>query len=120
MKRPIVAVVAVVVVVAVGALLFALLPGADPLRLSRSGVTVVLDKASTGAVAAEVEVPADVASVSLSATMAQMGHMTPETIAEQEQPGRFRVTGELFPMAGSWELTVRAGREVVTFEITVD
>ena len=119
MKRPIIAVVAAVVV-ALGALLFTLVPSADPLRLSRSGVTVVLDKASTGAVAAEVEVPADVDAVSLSATMPQMGHMTSETVAQQEQPGRFRATGELFPMAGLWELTVRAGHEVVTFEITVD
>jgi hypothetical protein len=119
MKRPIIAVVAVAVVAA-AAVLFTLLPGADPLRLSRSGVTVSLDRASTGAVAAEVEVPADVAAVSLSATMPQMGHMTPETVAEQQQPGRFRATGELFPMAGLWELTVRADREVVTFEITVD
>lgn len=120
MKRPIIAVVAVAVV-AVGALLFTLLPGTeDPLRLSRSRVTVLLDKASTGTIAVEVEVPAHVTAVSLSATMPQMGHMTPETVAKQEQPGRFGATGELFPMAGLWELTVRADREVVTFEITVD
>jgi hypothetical protein len=117
MKRPIIAVAAVAVLVALS---FTLLPGADPLRLSRSGVTVSLDKASTGAVAAEVEVPAAVVAVSLSATMPQMGHMTPETVAKQQQPGRFRATGELFPMAGLWELTVRADREAVTFEITVE
>jgi hypothetical protein len=117
MKRPIIAIVAVVVVV-IGALVFT--SGADPLRLSRSGVTVSLDKANTGTIAAEVEVPDGVAAVSLSATMPQMGHMTPEIVAKQEQPGRFRVTGELFPMAGMWELTVRADREVVTFELTVN
>jgi hypothetical protein len=117
MKRLIIAI-AAVVVVAIGALVFT--SGSDPVRLSRSGVTVVLDKANTGTVAAEVQVPDGVAAVSLSATMPEMGHMTPEIIAKQEQPGRFRATGELFPMAGVWELTVRADREAVTFELTVD
>jgi hypothetical protein len=117
MKRPVIAI-AAVVVVAIGVL--ASMSGPDPLRLSRSGVTVVLDKASTGTIAAEVEVADGVVAVSLSATMPQMGHMTPEIVAKQEQPGRFLVTDELFPMAGLWELTVRAGREVVTFQLTVD
>lgn len=121
MKRPVLAILAVVVaVVAVGALLFVSAPDAGPLRLNQADTTVLLDKASTGTVAAQVEVPADVAAVSLFATMPRMGHMTPEVVAEQEQPGRFRVTGELFPMAGRWELTVRADDEIVTFDITVD
>ncbi|MET0136598.1 MAG: FixH family protein [Kibdelosporangium sp.] len=109
-----------VAVVVLAALSVTLLPGADPLRLSRSGVTVSLDRAGTGVVAAQVEVAATVATVSLSSTMPQMGHMTSEIVANKEEPGHFRATGELFAMAGSWELTVRADRAVVTFEITVE
>jgi hypothetical protein len=119
-KRPVVAVLAVVVaVVVVVALSLVSAPDAGPVRLDRDGTTVLLDKAGTGTVAAQVEVPADVAAVSLYAAMPRMGHLTPEVVAERERPGRFRATGELFPMAGRWELTVRADDETVTFDITV-
>jgi hypothetical protein len=119
-KRPVLAVLAVVVAaVAVAAVLLVSGPGAGPIRLDRAGTTVLLDRAGTGTVAAQVEVPPDVAAVSLHATMPRMGHLTPEVVAERERPGRFRATGELFPMAGRWELTVRADDETVTFDITV-
>ncbi|MBB5957193.1 hypothetical protein FHS29_003786 [Saccharothrix tamanrassetensis] len=118
MKRPALWLVAVAVAVAVvTVLLLATSPGAEPVRLDRSGVAVQLDKAGTGSVNAQVEVPAQ--TVSLYATMPRMGHLTPEIAATQEKPGLFRATGELFSMAGLWELAVRADGRVVTFEITV-
>ncbi|RSM90748.1 hypothetical protein DMH04_04660 [Kibdelosporangium aridum] len=118
MKRPVVLMIAVGVVV-VAVLLLTILPRARPVRLVRSGLTVQLDKASTGTVAAQIEAPPDVTAVSLFATMPQMGHMTGEITATREGPGLFRGTGELFSMAGLWELSVRADGRVVTFEVTV-
>nr|WP_042180463.1 hypothetical protein [Kibdelosporangium sp. MJ126-NF4]CEL14405.1 hypothetical protein [Kibdelosporangium sp. MJ126-NF4]CTQ88770.1 hypothetical protein [Kibdelosporangium sp. MJ126-NF4] len=118
MRRPILLVVAVGLV-AVVALLLTTLTGASAVDLSRSGVTVRLDKAATGTVAAQVEVPADTTAVSLFATMPQMGHMTGEIVARPEKPGLFQAEGELFTMAGPWELGVRVGSQVVTFDITV-
>lgn len=117
MKRPVLLVVAVGVV-AVVTLLLTMLPGASSVDVSRSGVTVRIDQATTGTVVARVTAPPDVAAVSLFATMPQMGHMTGEITAVREGPGRFRAEGELFTMPGRWELTVRAGG-VVSFEITV-
>lgn len=120
MRRPVLlAVAAVLAVVAVAALALLSTRDAAPIRLGQGDVTVRLDKAGTGTVAAQVEVPADVAAVSLYATMPRMGHMTPEVVAAREQPGRFRATGELFSMTGRWVLTVRVDDEIVTFDITV-
>ena len=118
MKRPIVLVIALAVVAAVVVLLSAL-TGAEPVRLNRDGITVQLDRAGTGTVTAQVEVPPEVTAVAMHATMPQMGHLTPEVVAIRETPGVFRATGELFAMAGRWELTVRADDTAVAFEITV-
>ncbi|ALG10880.1 hypothetical protein [Kibdelosporangium phytohabitans] len=118
MKRPILLVIAVGVV-AIGALLSTMLPGASAVDVSRSGITVRLDKAVTGTVVARVQTPAQVTAVSLFATMPQMGHLTGEITAVKEKPGLFRAEGELFSMSGPWELGVRADGQVVTFEITV-
>ncbi|CAM3314952.1 FixH family protein [Kibdelosporangium persicum] len=118
MKRPIVLVLALAVVAAVVVLVTAL-TGAEPVRLSREGITVQVDRPGTGTVTAQVEVPPEVKAVAMHATMPQMGHLTPEVVATREKPGVFRATGELFAMTGRWELTVRADETVVKFEITV-
>jgi hypothetical protein len=119
MRRPLLFALAAAAVVAALLLVFALSPGAEPVRLSRSDVTVQLDEPRTGSISVLVEVPARVSSVSLFAVMPQMGHVTPQITATQENPGLFRTTSELFPMTGLWELTVRADDAVVTFNITV-
>ncbi|MCE7003775.1 FixH family protein [Kibdelosporangium philippinense] len=111
--------VAALSVIAVMGVLLITLPGAKPVRLVRADLTVQLDKASTGTVVAQVETPPEVAAVSMFATMPQMGHLTGEITAIREKPGLFRATGELFSMAGRWELGVRADGRVVTFEIPV-
>ena len=118
MKRPVLLVIAAGLI---AALAFALpnLTRAEPGSLSRSDVTVRLAEATTGTVAVEVEVPAEVAAVSLFATMPHMGHTTAEITATRVRPGLFRADGELFSMPGSWELHVRADARLVTFEITV-
>jgi choline dehydrogenase-like flavoprotein len=110
---------AVAVAAAVTAFLLWTSPGAEPVRLSRSGVTVRLDGARTGTVGVQVDVPTRVTAVSVFATMPTMGHMTPEIDATQQEPGTFAATGELFSMPGVWELTVRVDGTVVTFDVIV-
>jgi hypothetical protein len=118
MKRPILLAITVGVVL-VAVLWLTTASGTEPVELSRSGVTVRLAEARAGTIAAQVEVPPEVAALSLFATMPQMGHVTAEITATRDKPGLFRATGELFSMAGVWELSVRADSRVVTFEITV-
>lgn len=99
----------------------------DPLQLTRAGtaytVTVVLDRASTGPVDVRIDTADSVAAVSLSPAMTGMGHLNPEVVAQQEKPGQFTARGELFTMAGHWELAVRvrgpAGVEVITVDVPV-
>lgn len=95
----------VAAVIAAAVLLLVASPSAEPVSFSRSGVTVRLDSASTGRVSVQVEVPTRVRAVSLFAAMPRMGHLTPEISATQEEPGRFLAIGELFSMAGVWELS---------------
>jgi hypothetical protein len=93
-------------------------------------VTVTLDGPRTGVVDVEVAVTArdggaiTVEAVRLSATMPRMGHVTPEVVAHRTAPGRFRAHGELFVMAGVWQLGVQitgpAGTELVTVEIPIE
>lgn len=118
MKRPVLLAVAGAAIVAAVVLLVTS-PSAEPTSFSRSGVTVRLDRASTGTVSVQVDVPTRVRAVSLFATMPRMGHMTPEIDATQEEPGLFLATGALFSMSGVWELTVRADGTTVTFEVIV-
>jgi hypothetical protein len=92
-------------------------------------VTVALDPPSSGVVDVDVAVTArdgaatTVEAVRLSAAMPRMGHVTPEIVADRVAPGRFRAHGELFVMAGVWQLGVQitglAGTEVVTVEIPI-
>lgn len=120
MKRILIAValvVAAVVIFIVGRGL-----GAEPLRVSSTGaryaVTVLIDRPATGRVSAEVQVTSgDADAVAVSAVMPGMGHATPELTARETAPGRFMAEGELFPMTGSWEVSIRlngpAGEEVL-------
>ncbi|TMR25324.1 hypothetical protein ETD86_01670 [Nonomuraea turkmeniaca] len=95
---------------------------AEPLRVSSAGtryaVTVVSDEPTTGRVSVEVLVTSgDPDDVAVSAVMPGMGHSTPELTARKAAPGRFVAEGELFPMTGAWEVSIRldgsAGEEVL-------
>ncbi|MEJ3749415.1 FixH family protein [Actinomycetes bacterium KLBMP 9797] len=108
--------------------------GAEPPRMSGAGrlyaVAVTLDRATTGAIAADVRVeeggaPArNVESVSVSAAMPGMGHVTPEVAAHRAGAGHFVARGEFFAMAGEWQLTIRvrgpSGSEVSTVNVTIE
>ncbi|MEU6716461.1 hypothetical protein ABZ897_33770 [Nonomuraea sp. NPDC046802] len=95
--------------------------GPGPVELSARGthyaVVVALDP-GTGPVEASVEIePASPAEVSLFAVMPHMGHTTPEIPARRDGAGRYVARGELFTMAGVWEISVRvqgaSGTEVI-------
>ncbi|MCK2215545.1 FixH family protein [Actinomadura sp. ATCC 31491] len=112
MKRALIA----LALVAAAAVVFVVGRGmtAEPLRASVAGAryaaTVVIDRPTTGRVTVEVEVTsgeADTAAVST--VMTGMGHATPELPARRTGPGRFAAEGELFPMAGTWEVSIRLG-----------
>lgn len=96
--------------------------GSEPLRATSTGaryaVTVVIGKPATGRVSVEVQVTSgDPETVAVSAVMTGMGHSTPEIAAREAAPGRFVAEGELFPMTGAWEVSIRlagpAGEEVL-------
>ncbi|WP_329083867.1 FixH family protein [Streptosporangium sp. NBC_01469] len=99
---------------------------------ARYAIGVALDRARPGPVeikitattakepvttAKEPVTPAAVAEVSVFAVMPHMGHITTEIPARRERPGRFVARGELFTMAGVWEIAVRvdgpSGTEVI-------
>ncbi|WP_329429395.1 FixH family protein [Streptosporangium sp. NBC_01495] len=92
---------------------------------ARYAIGVALDRARPGPVeikitattAKEPVTPAAVAEVSVFAVMPHMGHITAEIPARRERPGRFVARGELFTMAGVWEIAVRvdgpSGTEVI-------
>ncbi len=80
----------------------------------------------TGRVRATVDVtdragrPAEADEVALEAAMPRMGHLNAELPTTKQAIGRFRAEGELFPMVGVWELTVRIdGTEQLTVSVTV-
>jgi YtkA-like len=92
----------------------------------RHVVQVTIEPPRTGRVRATVDVtdrdgrPVTPGEVALEAAMPRMGHLSSELPTTQEKPGRFRAEGELFPMVGVWELTVRIdGSELVTVSITI-
>ncbi|GLW10855.1 hypothetical protein Misp01_59830 [Microtetraspora sp. NBRC 13810] len=96
---------------------------ARPVSLTTTGTrytaTVLIADPAPGQATVEIEVSrGDADSVSLSAVMAEMGHATPEISATEREPGRFVAVGELFPMNGVWELSIRldgpAGEEQLT------
>lgn len=92
----------------------------------RHVVQVTLEPPRTGPVRATVDLtdragqPATANEVTLEAAMPRMGHLNSELPASQEKPGRFRAEGELFPMVGVWELTVRLDdTDQITVNVTV-
>lgn len=121
MRRPAVWALAVIVtVVAVlSVVLLTTTSGSEPVALSRSGVTVRLDRAAIGRVDAVIEAPESTNAVSVFATMPQMGHVMPPIVATKDGPGRYRASGELFSMRGRWELSVQVDGVTVTFEVVV-
>ncbi|GAA2208361.1 FixH family protein [Nonomuraea monospora] len=85
---------------------------AGPITLTTAGTrytaTVLIPDPRPGQVTVEIQVSrGDADSVAVSAVMAEMGHSTPELTAAEREPGRFVAGGELFPMSGVWELTIR-------------
>ncbi|GGT40953.1 FixH family protein [Nonomuraea spiralis] len=120
--------VAALLAAALALFLYARGSGPAPLTLTSVGtryaVTVSIPRPTTGRVAAEVRVTSgDPHTVTLSTVMPGMGHATPEITADQRQPGRYAAEGELFPMAGVWELSVRlsgaAGEEVLVVKAPI-
>jgi hypothetical protein len=92
-------------------------PGAAPARVStRAGqvnVTLVVNEPTAGVQEAEVILTdaagsaVQDAAVTASGTMAQMGHAGQVTTGQPIGPGRYRLSGDLFPMSGRWSLRVR-------------
>lgn len=85
---------------------------AEPLRLTTTGTryaaTVLIEDPAPGRVTVEVVVNSgDPDTVALSSVMVDMGHSTAEFTATERQPGHFQAEGELFPMSGVWELSIR-------------
>ncbi|NUW45954.1 hypothetical protein [Nonomuraea rhodomycinica] len=85
---------------------------AEPVNLTTTGsryaATVLIADPAPGRVTVEVTVSkGDADTVALSAVMADMGHSTPELSATKRAPGRFVAVGELFPMSGVWDLSIR-------------
>ncbi|WP_433414331.1 hypothetical protein ACQP1V_33795 [Microtetraspora malaysiensis] len=85
---------------------------AEPVNLTITGTryaaTVLIADPAPGQVTVEIKVSkGDADTVALSAVMAEMGHSTPEISATKREPGRFVAVGELFPMSGAWELSIR-------------
>ncbi|GAA2307284.1 FixH family protein [Nonomuraea roseoviolacea subsp. roseoviolacea] len=85
---------------------------AEPVDLTTTGTryaaTVHIADPAPGRVTVEITVSrGDAAAVAVSAVMAEMGHSTPEISATKRAPGRFVAVGELFPMGGVWELSIR-------------
>jgi hypothetical protein len=95
----------------------------------RYSVTVVLDRAAPGQVSVQVTVltaqrtPADVEAVTVSAAMPGMGHATSPLAARRGADGRYLARGELFAMAGVWQLGIdvrgASGAEFITVDVAV-
>jgi hypothetical protein len=101
---------------------------AEPIEVTTTGTryaaTVLVPEPGTERVTVEIRLKSgDPDTVAVSSVMADMGHATPEITAKESAPGRFAAEGELFPMSGVWELSVRldgpAGEEVLTVKALV-
>ncbi|MBF8191394.1 hypothetical protein ITP53_37990 [Nonomuraea sp. K274] len=126
MRRSVIA----VAIVAVAVVLFVVgrSMAAQPVEVSSVGtryaVTVLIDEPTTEGGAVEVRLDSgDADAVAVSAVMPEMGHATPEIAAREPAPGRFLAEGELFPMAGAWEVSIRldgpAGEEVLVVKALI-
>ncbi|MGW6933605.1 FixH family protein [Lentzea sp. NPDC054927] len=106
-------------------------PAKEQLTANSASYTVAvrLQRWAAGDNTVDVEVsrrdhaPVEVDRLALEAAMPRMGHATSQLKAETVGPGRFHATGELFPMSGVWELSVRlhgkAGTELTTVTVPV-
>ncbi|MBB6552347.1 hypothetical protein [Nonomuraea rubra] len=87
---------------------------------TRYAVTLTIDGSDTADIVVD---RGEAEAVVVTATMPQMGHITPEATARRLAPGRFRAAGELFTMDGVWEVSVRvsgaAGEEVIPLTVLV-
>ncbi|MBF8186950.1 hypothetical protein ITP53_14610 [Nonomuraea sp. K274] len=115
-----------VLLIAAGILWIVNRDGPDPLELTGRGayytVRVNLEP-DTGPLEARIRVDPEPAEVSVFAVMPYMGHTTPELAAHHDSTGRYVARGELFTMAGAWELGIRVrggpGTEVITVNTLV-
>lgn len=92
-------------------------------------VQVRLPHPDTGSDQADITVgrrdhgPVQLEQVTVDALMPSMGHAMPALTAAATGPGQYRTQGQLFLMAGSWQLSVHlygaAGSQVVTVPVTV-
>lgn len=106
-------------------------PAQQRLTANSASYTVALHlrRWATGDNTVDVEVsrrdhgPVEVDRLALEAAMPRMGHATSQLKAENVGAGRFHATGELFPMSGVWELSVRLhgkeGTELTTVTVPV-
>ncbi|AQZ62485.1 unnamed protein product [[Actinomadura] parvosata subsp. kistnae] len=97
-----------------------------PVELTGRGAhyTVRLElEPGTGPREVRIGVEPRAAEVSVFAVMPHMGHTTPELAAPRDGTGRHVARGELFTMAGAWELGIRVrgtpGTEVITVRTLV-
>lgn len=116
MRRALVA--ATLAVIAVTVFVLGRSSAAEPSRVQAAGTHYAVDVLVDNAVV-EVQLDSgDADAVTISAVMPHMGHAMPEFVARESRPGRFVAEGELFPMSGVWELSIRldgpAGEEVLT------
>ncbi|MBN6057190.1 hypothetical protein JYK22_35025, partial [Nonomuraea sp. RK-328] len=112
MKRWHAAAAATLVAAAVALAVVSRSTAAEPINLTTTGTryaaTVLIADPAPGRVTVEIKVSkGDADTVALSAVMAEMGHSTPEISATEREAGRFVAVGELFPMGGVWELSIR-------------
>ncbi len=121
-RRPVIAVVALVVAVAVIGVVAIALIGASVARpagpteiggrASDWNVTLSLDSPVVGTREAEivvtdaVGVPLTDAAIVANATMPSMGHAGEVATGEPTGAGRYALSGDLFPMSGRWDVTV--------------
>ncbi|MEW9550593.1 hypothetical protein [Nonomuraea sp. NPDC050783] len=110
MKKPLIA----LALVAAAVVIFIVGRGmtAEPLRATVAGssytAAVVIDRPATGRIRVEIDMlSGEPDTVAVSAVMTGMGHATPELPARRTGPGRFTAEGELFPMPGTWEVSLR-------------
>jgi len=93
----------------------------------RYHVELSLDGVGSGERTASLELrdkagqPVDADPVVLLPVMRSMGMASPEISAVRVAPGRYEARGEIFTMAGDWEIDVRLGsggdEETVSFKV---
>jgi hypothetical protein len=75
-------------------------------------VKLTLDALAPGVRQAQIAIsdrngqPVEAETVIVAPSMSGMGHSNPELVAVRQGPGRYGLQGELFSMAGSWQLAV--------------